>query len=72
MYFEKHPQPFYNFAKEYLSVDRSPTPCHSFLKLLEDKGMFQMCFTSNIDYLEQKTGIDLQNVVYAQGANIGA
>lgn len=40
MYFEKNPQPFYSFAKEYLSVERSPTVCHYFLKLLEDKNMF--------------------------------
>jgi NAD+-dependent protein deacetylase SIR2 len=36
-YFEKNPQPFYSFAKEYLSVDRNPAPSHYLMKILETK-----------------------------------
>ena len=72
-YFQDHPQAFYHLAKEFLSLEKfSPTPTHWFIKLLDDKKILQINMTQNIDNLESKTGIDMDRVVQAHGANVGA
>jgi len=40
--------------------------------MLADKGLLKMNMTQNIDNLEEKTGIDMDKVLQAHGANRGA
>ena len=44
-----------------------PTPTHSFLRLLADKGMLQRVYTQNIDCLEREAGTDPELIVAAHG-----
>lgn len=44
-----------------------PTPGHYFIKLLQDKGLLQRCFTQNIDSLEHQAGLPKQEIVAAHG-----
>jgi NAD-dependent SIR2 family protein deacetylase len=72
-YFRHSPQAFYHLAKEFLDLKNyEPTPTHHFIKLLEDKGVLQLNMTQNIDNLESKTGLNMEKVVQAHGANVGA
>lgn len=60
-------------ANEFLDTSKfDPTPTHYFIKLLADLGILKTCLTQNIDNLEEKTGIDMEKVVQAHGANRGA
>lgn len=67
-YFEKNPQPFYSLAKELYPGNFKPTPCHYFIKLLNEKGILQRLYTQNIDTLERIAGIDDEKMVEAHGS----
>jgi NAD+-dependent protein deacetylase SIR2 len=41
---------------------------HTFLRLLQDKGILLRCFTQNIDTLERRAGVDADNIVEAHGS----
>ena len=73
-YFNEKPEAFYKLANEFLDTSKfDPTPTHYFIKMLQDKGILQFNLTQNIDNLEEKVGLDLENkVVQAHGANRGA
>ena len=69
----KNPMPFYCFANTSLDQNKlNPTPTHYFVKLLQDKGLLFKNLTQNIDNLEEKTGMDMDDVVQAHGVNKGA
>ena len=72
-YFKKKPEPFYALAKDYLDLDKySPTPCHHFANMVHAKQMASHYLTENIDNLESKAGFAPDDVIHANGANIGA
>jgi NAD-dependent SIR2 family protein deacetylase len=56
-FFKKRPEIFYSFAREIFPSNFMPSPSHSFIKLLEDKGKLLRNYTQNIDTLEQRAGI---------------
>ncbi len=41
----KHPEAFYEFAKDFDMDKYGPTPAHYFIKMLDDKGMLSMNLT---------------------------
>uniref|UniRef100_A0A6A7FRQ6 NAD-dependent protein deacetylase Sirt2-like isoform X1 n=2 Tax=Hirondellea gigas TaxID=1518452 RepID=A0A6A7FRQ6_9CRUS len=67
-YFRKNPQPFFTLAKELYPGSFDPTPCHYFIKLLENKGLLLRHFTQNIDTLEYVAGISEDKLVEAHGS----
>ncbi|KAF8676539.1 sirtuin family Class I subfamily [Rhizoctonia solani] len=67
-FFEQNPLPFYTLAHELYPGKFRPTVTHSFIKLLSDKGMLQMCFTQNIDTLERLAGVPASQLVEAHGS----
>lgn len=72
-YFKKKPEPFYRFAKQFDLSKYEATPTHYFIKMLADKKILHKNLTQNIDNLEEKTGIDMDEYVcQAHGANRGA
>lgn len=66
-YFYDNPKPFFVLAKELYPGSFKPTPCHYFVKLLENKGLLLRHYTQNIDTLERIAGIKDENLVEAHG-----
>eukprot|EP01080_Neovahlkampfia_damariscottae_P009514 gene9514-1721_t len=66
-YFKENPKPFCVLAKEMWPSNFEPTPCHYFIKLLEQKGVLLRNYTQNIDTLERVTGMSEENIVEAHG-----
>ncbi|CAB3384876.1 Hypothetical predicted protein [Cloeon dipterum] len=56
-YFRQDPRPFYKFAREIYPGQFKPSPCHRFLKRLEEENKLLRNYTQNIDTLEQVAGI---------------
>ena len=71
-YFIDKPEPFYKFAQNFDLTKFEATPTHYFNKLLQQKGIMWRNMTQNIDNLEEKTGMDMNKVRQAHGANRGA
>ncbi|KAK7690069.1 hypothetical protein QCA50_006715 [Cerrena zonata] len=67
-FFRENPEPFYTLARELLPGRFRPTLTHSFVKLLSDHGLLQMCFTQNIDTLERMAGVPPQRIIEAHGS----
>lgn len=67
-FFRRNPAPFYLLAKELAPGLFRPTPTHSFIRLLADKGLLGMCFTQNIDTLERMAGVPADKLVEAHGS----
>ncbi|KAF9329715.1 NAD-dependent histone deacetylase sir2 [Linnemannia elongata] len=65
-FFKKRPEIFYSFAREIFPSNFIPSPSHSFIKLLEDKGKLLRNYTQNIDTLEQRAGI--QKILQCHGS----
>lgn len=65
-YFSKDPRPFYKFAREIYPGQFRPSPCHRFIKMLEQKQKLLRNYTQNIDTLEQVAGI--KNVIECHGS----
>merc|ERR1712223_661649 len=65
-YFRKDPRPFFKFAKEIYPGQFEPSPCHKFIKSVENHGKLLRNYTQNIDTLEQVVGIS--NVVQCHGS----
>ncbi len=59
--------PFYDLAKELFPGKFEPTPCHYFLKLLNEKNKLLRLYTQNIDTLERVAGIPGEKLVEAHG-----
>ncbi|KAH7104162.1 NAD-dependent deacetylase sirtuin-2 [Auriculariales sp. MPI-PUGE-AT-0066] len=70
-YFREHPEPFFALARELAPGSYRPTVTHSFIRLLAEKGMLQMCFTQNIDTLERQAGVPLDLIIEAHGSFAG-
>lgn len=65
-YFRKDPRPFFKFAREIYPGQFQPSPCHKFIKCIEEQGKLLRNYTQNIDTLEQVVGI--RNVVQCHGS----
>ncbi|KAI0831989.1 DHS-like NAD/FAD-binding domain-containing protein [Trametes gibbosa] len=65
-YFRENPAVFYSFASKIYSSNFTPSPCHRFIKLIEDKGQLLRNYTQNIDTLETLAGV--QRVVQCHGS----
>ncbi|WRT64600.1 uncharacterized protein IL334_001533 [Kwoniella shivajii] len=57
-YFKENPQVFYSFAKQIYPSNFIPSPCHRWIKMLEDKGKLLRNYTQNIDTLESLAGVE--------------
>lgn len=66
-YFRANPKPFFALAKELYPGSFKPTPCHYFVKLLEEKQYLLRHYTQNIDTLERIAGINEEKLVEAHG-----
>ncbi|SCZ87475.1 BZ3500_MvSof-1268-A1-R1_Chr2-2g04941 [Microbotryum saponariae] len=56
-YFKEKPNVFYSFAKEIYPSNFTPSPCHRFVKVLEDNDKLLRNYTQNIDGLFERTGV---------------
>ncbi|KAK8847568.1 hypothetical protein IAR55_005427 [Kwoniella newhampshirensis] len=56
-YFRERPEVFYSFAKQIYPSNFFPSPCHRWIKLLEDRGQLLRNYTQNIDTLENLAGV---------------
>ncbi|KAG8974936.1 NAD-dependent histone deacetylase sir2 [Tulasnella sp. 425] len=65
-YFKEHPEVFYSFASQIYPSNFIPSPCHRFIKLLEDRSVLLRNYTQNIDTLESKLGV--QKVLRCHGS----
>ncbi|BFZ17316.1 hypothetical protein BsWGS_20355 [Bradybaena similaris] len=65
-FFRHDPRPFFKFAREIYPGQFKPSPCHRFIRMLEEKGKLLRNYTQNIDTLEQVAGI--QRVVQCHGS----
>ncbi|KAI9636209.1 DHS-like NAD/FAD-binding domain-containing protein [Dioszegia hungarica] len=65
-YFREQPEVFYSFAKQIYPSNFVPSPCHRWIKLLEDRGKLLRNYTQNIDTLETLAGV--QNVLQCHGS----
>ncbi|PBK65883.1 SIR2-domain-containing protein [Armillaria solidipes] len=54
------------FHSQIYPANFVPSPCHRFIKLIEDKGKLLRNYTQNIDTLETKAGV--QNVLQCHGS----
>ena len=67
-YFRQDPEPFYTLAQGLYPGTYKPTLTHTFMRLLQDKGILLRCFTQNIDTLERMAGVTEDNIVEAHGS----
>ncbi|KAK1224046.1 Sir2 histone deacetylase Hst2 [Marasmius sp. AFHP31] len=67
-FFKNNPEPFYTLAHELYPGKYRPTPTHSFIRLLADKGLLSMCLTQNIDTLERRAGVPSAKIIEAHGS----
>ncbi|KAM6496830.1 DHS-like NAD/FAD-binding domain containing protein [Amanita muscaria] len=65
-YFRESPSVFYSFASKIYPSNFVPSPCHRFIKLVEDKGKLLRNYTQNIDTLETAAGV--QRVLQCHGS----
>ncbi|EJU03647.1 SIR2-domain-containing protein [Dacryopinax primogenitus] len=56
-FFKENPSVFYSFAHRIFPSNFKPSPCHYFIKLLEDKSKLLRNYTQNIDTLETVAGV---------------
>ncbi|KAK3724407.1 Sir2 histone deacetylase Hst2 [Vermiconidia calcicola] len=67
-YFRQNPEPFYTLAHELYPGKYRPTIAHSFIRLLDDKGLLLKHFTQNIDCLDREAGVPGDKIVEAHGS----
>ncbi|KAF9444474.1 SIR2-domain-containing protein [Macrolepiota fuliginosa MF-IS2] len=65
-YFRENPSVFYSFANQIYPSNFSPSPCHRFIKCIEDRGKLLRNYTQNIDTLETLAGV--QRVLQCHGS----
>ncbi|KAF9077935.1 DHS-like NAD/FAD-binding domain-containing protein [Rhodocollybia butyracea] len=65
-YFRENPSVFYSFASQIYPSNFVPSPCHRFIKLVEDNGQLLRNYTQNIDTLETVAGV--KNVLQCHGS----
>ncbi|CCM02564.1 uncharacterized protein FIBRA_04667 [Fibroporia radiculosa] len=56
-YFRENPSVFYSFASKIYPSRFIPSPCHRFIKAIEDRGKLLRNYTQNIDTLETLAGV---------------
>ena len=67
-FYRRNTKPFVTLASElWPGLRYSPTLTHSFVKLLDDKGLLLRNYTQNIDGLEQLAGVDEEKIVECHG-----
>ncbi|XP_064600311.1 NAD-dependent protein deacetylase sirtuin-2-like [Liolophura sinensis] len=66
-FFKESPEPFFELARELFPGQFKPTPCHYFIKMLDDKGLLLRHYTQNIDTLERVSGLNGDKIVEAHG-----
>ncbi|KAJ6638072.1 NAD-dependent protein deacetylase Sirt2 [Pseudolycoriella hygida] len=66
-FFIGNPKPFFSLAKELYPGRFKPTPCHYFIKLLNEKKLLLRHYTQNIDTLERIAGVPDEKLVEAHG-----
>ena len=67
-FYRRNTQPFVALASElWPGLRHSPTLTHSFVKLLDDKGLLLRNYTQNIDGLEQLAGVCEEKIVECHG-----
>ncbi|OXG14401.1 NAD-dependent histone deacetylase SIR2 [Cryptococcus neoformans Tu259-1] len=57
-FFREKPEVFYSFAKQIYPSNFVPSPCHRWIKMLEDRGVLLRNYTQNIDTLESLAGVE--------------
>ncbi|KAL7413577.1 DHS-like NAD/FAD-binding domain-containing protein [Mrakia frigida] len=67
-YFRENPKVFYSFASQIYPSNFVPSPCHRWIKLLEDKGKLLRNYTQNIDTLESLVGISASKTLQCHGS----
>ena len=67
-YFRNNPEPFYILAQELYPGKYRPTITHSFIKLLDQKGLLLKLFSQNIDCLEREAGVPGDKIIEAHGS----
>ncbi|XP_078315252.1 NAD-dependent protein deacetylase sirtuin-2-like [Crassostrea virginica] len=67
-YFKTNPEPFCMLARELWPGIFKPTPCHYFIKMLDEKGLLKRHYTQNIDTLESVAGLEAEKLVEAHGS----
>lgn len=67
-YFMDNPEPFCMLARELWPGIFKPTPCHYFIKMLDEKGLLKRHYTQNIDTLESVAGLEDEKLVEAHGS----
>lgn len=67
-YFKMNPEPFCMLARELWPGIFKPTPCHYFIKMLNEKGLLKRHYTQNIDTLESVAGLEEEKLVEAHGS----
>lgn len=65
-YFNQDPRPFYKFARDIYPGKFKPSPCHRFIKLLEQHQKLLRNYTQNIDTLEKIS--DIERVIECHGS----
>ncbi|XP_075262890.1 NAD-dependent protein deacetylase sirtuin-2-like [Convolutriloba macropyga] len=66
-YFKRHPEPFYDIARQLIDREYKPTKAHCFIKLLSDKGLLLRNYSQNVDGLEIQAGLPDKLNVEAHG-----
>ncbi|XP_048737942.2 NAD-dependent protein deacetylase sirtuin-2-like [Ostrea edulis] len=67
-YYQENPEPFCMLARELWPGTFKPTPCHYFIKMLDERGLLKRHYTQNIDTLESMAGLDPDKLVEAHGS----
>ncbi|KAF8159820.1 DHS-like NAD/FAD-binding domain-containing protein [Crassisporium funariophilum] len=65
-YFRENPSVFFSFASQIYPSNFVPSPCHRFIKRIEDEGKLLRNYTQNIDTLETLAGV--KNVLQCHGS----
>mmetsp|Transcript_28692 Transcript_28692/g.52369 ORF Transcript_28692/g.52369 Transcript_28692/m.52369 type:complete len:374 (-) Transcript_28692:241-1362(-) len=66
-FYRRNPDPFIQLASELWPGKHSPTITHSFIALLEKKGMLLRTYTQNIDGLDVLAGVSEEKMIECHG-----
>mmetsp|Transcript_36826 Transcript_36826/g.62679 ORF Transcript_36826/g.62679 Transcript_36826/m.62679 type:complete len:378 (-) Transcript_36826:321-1454(-) len=66
-FYRRNPDPFIQLASELWPGKHSPTITHSFIALLEKKGMLLRVYTQNIDMLDVLAGVSEEKMIECHG-----
>jgi NAD-dependent SIR2 family protein deacetylase len=67
-FYRRNPSPFVQLASElWPGLKHSPTMTHSFIALLEKKGMLLRTYTQNIDMLDVLAGVSEERMIECHG-----